>query len=462
MIIENLNLQDFKYLATFLQKFKMKKLFFLLALVPSIVFSQHIVQGTFSPAANFTYAFLYKSNPTKLNYLNRGEIQEDGLFTIELDSTMTAGMYKIVYGIPEQANNFDFIYDGKEDIILTFSLEKGLEFKESSENKLWASYTKSMELVNMTISNFYQQESTDKKAFSDIFKTLKDTQEAFEDASKGTMASTFIKANRPYIPTEYEDLTTYSNHLKTTFLQNVDFGNPLLQSSDFLTDRVMAYVFGMSAGTNNSDYKQHIDTVIKSIGDTNPVVTTSLMEHVWRKFVELENIEVANYISDTYLFKLARNSANKDLYTDLMTYKNSAVGTVAMDFPITYKDHGTTVNTSLHKLEGADHYLLIFWSSTCGHCLNELPKLKDFLDAHPKDIKVIAFGMEETTDPWETTIPQFPNFIHVLGLEHWNNPVAVAYGVSATPSYFILDKDKKIIAKPSDLEKLETELDGLK
>src|SRR5690606_15354509 len=131
---------------------------------------------------------------------------------------------------------------------------------ESVENKMWASYTNSMELVNMTISNYYQQESTDKGAFKEIFKTLKDTQEAFEDASKGSMANTFIKANRPYIPTEYEDISTYSNHLKSTFLANIDFGNPLLQSSDFLTDRVMAYVFGMSATNTNEDYKQHIDS----------------------------------------------------------------------------------------------------------------------------------------------------------------------------------------------------------
>ncbi|MEZ4793151.1 MAG: TlpA disulfide reductase family protein [Gelidibacter sp.] len=439
----------------------MKKLLSLFAFLPSLLFSQHFVQGTFSPAKDFTYAFLYKASPTSLNYLNRGKIDENGTFKIELDSTVSSGMYKIVYGVPEDANNFDFIYDGKEDIVLTFSLDEGLDFKESVENKLWASYTKSMELVNMTISNFYAQESTDKKAFKDIFKTLKDTQSAFEDASKGTMASTFIKANRPYIPTEYEDVTTYSNHLKTTFLKNVDFGNTLLQSSDFLTDRVLAYVFGMSATGSSEDYKRHVDDVAVAIGNDNPVIATSLLEHLWQKMVALENVEVANYVSDTYLFKLARATDNKELYKELMAYKNSAVGTTAMDFPITYETDGTMVSTSLHKLEGADHYLLIFWSSTCGHCLGELPKLKTFIDEHPKNIKVIAFGLEDEKENWGKTIEQFPGFIHVLGLEHWDNPVAKAYGINSTPSYFILDANKKIIAKPIDLETLETALEDL-
>jgi thiol-disulfide isomerase/thioredoxin len=178
--------------------------------------------------------------------------------------------------------------------------------------------------------------------------------------------------------------------------------------------------------------------------------------------VEIENIEVANYISDTYLFKLAKETNNKELYKALMTYKNSAIGTTAMDFPITYESDGKPVNTSLKLLSGADHYLLIFWSSTCGHCLDELPKVNMFVKENTKNLKVIAFGLEDDKENWGKTIPDFPNFIHVLGLEHWDNPVAIAYGVNATPSYYILDKDKKIIAKPIDLEALQSSLEILK
>ncbi len=440
----------------------MKNFLLLIIFLPTFVFSQHFIEGTFSPAENFTYAFLYKSTPTSLTYLDRGKIDDEGVFKIQLDSTVTSGMYKIVYGIPEELNNFDFIYDAKEDIVLKFSLNDGLVFKESEENKLWTSYTKSMELINMTISNYYQQQSSDKKAFQDIFKTLKDTQDAFEDAAKGTMASTFIKANRPYIPTDYEDVNTYSNHLKSTFLEHVDFKNQLLQSSDFLTDRVMAYVFGMSDTNNNEDYRQHIKTVVQLIGSNNSAIKISLLENIWRKMVSLENVEAANEISNLYLFELARETQNQDLYQELMTFKNSAVGTIAMDFPITYEVKGKTINTSLHQLNIAENYLLIFWSSTCSHCLDELPKVKTFIDALPKDLKVIAYGLEDSKENWQHTIQLYPNFIHVLGLDQWNNPVALAYGINSTPSYFILDKNKKVIAKPKTLEALESVLNNLK
>ncbi|MCB0382963.1 MAG: hypothetical protein KDD05_06600 [Psychroserpens sp.] len=284
----------------------MKHLLFALFFIPLTLFSQHSVNGTFSPATDYNYAFLYHATPTSTDYVENAKIDKDGNFMIPLDSTASAGMYKIVYGLPPEEHNFDLIYNGKENISFTFSTEKGLEFTSSNENKLWSSYTNSMEMINRTISNFYTQKSTDENAFHDIFKTLKDTQIAFEEASKGTLASTFIKANTPYVPESYEDVSTYSSNLKRTFLTHVDFSNYLLQSSDFLIDRVLAYIFGMSADTSNETYKKDIDYVVNSIGEAQTDIKLMLLEMVWSRFTEIDNPEVANYISDTYLLSLSK------------------------------------------------------------------------------------------------------------------------------------------------------------
>jgi len=55
-------------------------------------------------------------------------------------------------------------------------------------------------------------------------------------------------------------------------------------------------------------------------------------------------------------------------------------------------------------------------------------------------------------------IAEYPDFIHVLGLGKWDNPTSNAYGIESTPSFFLLDKDKKIIAKPYDAVALKTAL----
>lgn len=437
----------------------MRYLFFFFLFLPLSMFSQHSISGTFLPASEYTYAFLYHATPNGSDYIDRGQIDTEGHFIITLDSSATAGIYKIVYAVPPEENNFDLIYNGKENVSLTFSIDRGLEFTDSNENKLWSSYTNSMDMVNRTISNYYTQESTNKKAFDDIFKALKETQVAFEEASKGTMALTFIKANTPYIPESYEDISTYSSNLKRTFLSHVDFSNNLLQSSDFLVDRVLAYIFGMTPNTSNKTYKADVDHIMTSIGEGNLQVKTMLLEMIWSRFKDLDNPEVANYISDTYLMELSKTGNYLALTEGLEIYQNNQVGKTAKNFDITLTENGETTTTSLHDLNLAEQYLVIFWSSTCGHCLDELPKVKTLLESKP-NTKVIAFGMEdEDSTNWKKAITEYPNFIHVFGLGKWDNSISTAYGVEATPTYILLDKNKTIIAKPYDYEALEKVLE---
>jgi len=436
----------------------MKKILLLFALIPAVLCAQNSINGMFSPAEEYTYAFLYQATPTGSNYIDRAELGEDGSFSIPLDSTATPGIYKIVYALPPEDNNFDFIYNGKESTSFTFGLDNGLEFTDSNENKLWASYIKSMEMVNRTLSNFYTQESTDEKAFAEIIKTLNDTQTAYEDSSKRTLASVFIKANTPYIPEGFEDLTTYSKNLKRTYLDHVDFSNPLLQSSDFLVDRVLAYVFGMSTNTSNDTYKKDVDSLMTTIGDGKTEIKTILYEMIWRRFKGMDNAELANYVTDNHLLELSKQTNYDTLTEQLITYKTNTVGNKAENFDLAITKDGKTISTTLHDLDSADQYLIIFWSSTCGHCLDELPKVKDMLKDR-KDLKVIAFGLEDDADGWQEKIGEFPDFIHVLGLGKWDNPTADAYGIESTPSYFLLDKYKNIIAKPYDVEALQKVLE---
>lgn len=429
----------------------MKKLLYTIAFLPVLLIAQNKVSGVFSPATEFTYAFLYQTTPIGVNYIDRSKVETNGNFSIVLDSsTVTPGIYKIVYGLPPEDHNFDFIYDGKEDVALSFGFEKGLEFTESNENKLWTSYTKSMEMVNNAISNFYSKESTDENAFKDIFKTLKETQDAYENASKGTLVLTFIQANRPYIPTDFEDVSTYSKNLKHTFLQQVDFENPLLQSSDFLTDRIMAYVFGMSAHLNNESCKSDIDHLVELMSNTDVAVKSTLLQKIWQRFADSDNEAMANYVTDAYLMNFAKEAGYTQLVEILTTYKNNSIGNKAANFEI--PNFGSGKTTSLYDLKDANRYLIVFWSSSCSHCLEELPNVKAIV---PENTKVVTIGIEDDAENWKKEIKNYPNFIHVLGLEKWNNFIVKAYNINATPSYILLDKDKIIIAKPYDLEALK-------
>jgi len=431
----------------------LKRVIFLVFLLPSLIFS-HTIKGTFTNAKDYKYALLYKILPLSTTYIGNAEIKTDGSFIIEVDSAATAGMYKIVYAIPKEEYNFDIIYNAKEDIEFTFDAETGITYKESIENKLLTGYTSSMSMITQSISNFFRQNSKDKKALMAIFKTQKETQSSFEEAAKGTIALEFIKANKPYIPDTFEDAETYIKNLETHFFDYVDFNSVTLQSSDFLVQRMYNYVLGI--GKDNPDiinnYKKNIDDFCVAMKDAPLTIKSSLLQQLWQSMADSDFEGVANYISDKYLISIAQDLNDQVLVNSLVQFKNTSKESKAPDF---YLD--ASKEKKLSDLSGSEYYILVFWSSTCSHCLNEIPQLEDFIKTMKEnEVKVVAVGLEDDDKNWLYTIKEFPDFIHVLGLGKWDNEIGDEYDINATPTYFVLDKNKRIVAKPNDIETLKS------
>ena len=146
---------------------------------------------------------------------------------------------------------------------------------------------------------------------------------------------------------------------------------------------------------------------------------------------------------------LATAKNNTTLVEELQVYKQTSIGEKAVNFNI-------NETTTLNNLNDATHYIVVFWSSTCSHCLTELPILQKFIALQPNNkFKVIAIGLEDTTEFWDEKIKTFPEFTHVYGEGKWENKIGNDYNVNATPSFYVLDKNKLITAKPDNAESLK-------
>ncbi len=430
-----------------------KKIILFLLLIPVTSVAQHTISGTFTPAEKFKFAILYKVTPTTSMYIANAEIKENGAYEFKLDSTITKGIYRMVYALPQEENNFDLIYNAEEDIEVNFNFEEGETYTASKENELLQNYYKGIALASEKIKQFYASNSTNEKKYLKLFKELKEIQDEFEKAAKGTIAAHFITASKSYIPTQYEDQETYIKNVKAYYLTPIDFSDTILQSSNFLIESVVNYVLQFNPEKTDAVYMENIDHVMKAVG-YNGTVKEVLLKVLWNQFSEIPNEVVTNYISEKYLLPIARANSDNELIYKLTTYTNTSIGKKAPNFTLEIpNEEGKVDLISLHKYNNSNQYIIVFWSSTCSHCLKELPKLRDFLKPYQtQDIQVIAVGLEDTPYRWKDTTYDFPNFIHVYGEGKWDNPIGDAYGVTATPTYFILDADKNIIAKPNDFE----------
>ena len=72
------------------------------------------------------------------------------------------------------------------------------------------------------------------------------------------------------------------------------------------------------------------------------------------------------------------------------------------------------------------------------------------------NVEVIAFAMEKDELGFNHHTQKFDKWINVLGLNKWQNEIARNYNITSTPTYFILDKDKRIINKPNAIENVKS------
>ena len=278
---------------------------------------------------------------------------------------------------------------------------------------------------------------------------LESVQQDYEGESEGLLAHHFITANRPYIPTEYETSETYWQHKKDRYFEHLDLNDPILQGSAFLTDKLANYVFTAistekrSKAESEKVLQKNTDKVASELRGTEAAYRFHIYHSLYTKAAANEFYATADHILNSYLKPLAEETGNKKTVDEIEVQNRLQIGAIPPE--ITWKEGNTT--KKLSEMQGADCYVLIFWSSTCSHCLHEIPPLHEALKNFP-EVKVLAVGLEDGKENWEKESAKLPDFEHVLALGHWDSKYAKLYDIHRTPTFFILDADKRIIAKP--------------
>jgi peroxiredoxin len=121
---------------------------------------------------------------------------------------------------------------------------------------------------------------------------------------------------------------------------------------------------------------------------------------------------------------------------------------------------------SLYSIQ-SPHTIVCFWDPTCGHCQTEVPKLDSLYQKKwkAKGVKIFGVKTDGPNDKWT-------EFIQKYNLNDWTHVYQTPamkeaeqksgqpgfrqkYDVYQTPILYLLDKDKKIIAKKLNYEQLD-------
>lgn len=105
----------------------------------------------------------------------------------------------------------------------------------------------------------------------------------------------------------------------------------------------------------------------------------------------------------------------------------------------------------------APYTVLAFWEPSCGHCKKEIPHLKTAVyDKFAQyGVKVFAVYVQVDEAPWKEFIEehQLEDFINVYD-PYGRSRYRQFYHIKSTPTLFILDKDKTIVAKKLGVDQI--------
>lgn len=191
-----------------------------------------------------------------------------------------------------------------------------------------------------------------------------------------------------------------------------------------------------------------IDKLLIAVNLESPRGQTVLSE-----LIEIFDMYSMESLKNKYLAKAQGLTCtiNDRLSGTIEQNKKTAVGAVFENYK--FENPINTRMKSIYDIK-TDKKIIVFWSSTCSHCETELPKfIPHYKDIKSKNVEIIGFSLDSNKDSYETKAKMYP-WISASELKGWYSPVAEKYNVRATPSYFILDKDNKILAKPNRLSEV--------
>ncbi len=414
--------------------------------------AQYTITGNFSPVEDFKWAIVYELTPGGTRYVADTQINQ-GQLNLKMPQTVAPGLYRLVYAVPQDEYFIDFIYNCKEDIAFNFNLESGITFTNSFENQLYADYFTEIGEARKQLMDYYNKGKNADAEYLKITNAINSVQNKYESASKNTIANNFIAANKNYLLKNSTSQNEFLKSKKTHYFDYFDFQNKTLQASSFFKEKILNYMLWAlpPEATTRVDLvkgiKENVQYLAKKLTTVPRSLQVNVFHEAWKKAYKDGAYEISDYIFTSVLKDLAIKSDNTSLVNELETKTRLRVGAVSPE--ITWENNGK--KQTLSGQEGYDTYVLIFWSSTCSHCLKEIPGLHESLKSR-ENLKVIAVGLEDTTENWEKVTASLPTFSHAIALGKWESEAAHIFNIQKTPSYYILDKDKHILSRPDNSE----------
>lgn len=249
-----------------------------------------------------------------------------------------------------------------------------------------------------------------------------------------------------------------------TFVKGQDDGSPL-DTIDFtdntLVDSELLRVAISDFLTNAQDFsqpeqRQMYDLILAADNVLSRCVSSFEMYRFVYHFMITGFTEMGATLVVDYMMRMpyieyldATKEQRAELYDLAEQFNRVKIGSVAPDInALTIKGDAF----SLHDAE-SQFFVILFWSYSCPHCREMLKELASL--SKNDDVMIITVNVSGKKKKVKRLLRSLKvNGINICDGLGWESPVVGDFAVNMTPSLFVLDKDKKIVARPFGINEI--------
>jgi thiol-disulfide isomerase/thioredoxin len=458
----------------------------LLLTVSAFAQSGYEIKVTFKP---FKKQYIYLGHYFGKTYpiIDSALLNDKSEAVFKGNKKLQGGIYLV--GYPNKAGFFEILIDKQQQFSViadTATIKKGIQFVNSPDNVLFNNYQQHMTAKGKEITAAQQQlkaattkadstrlinqlEKSDKAIAGYRSELIKKNPDNILSALLITMQEPELTGRLKEPKTKTDSLDSY-NFYKNHYWDGVNFWDGRLAYTTFFDDKIDKY-FAQLVLPNPDSIIKEINWMLGPAGINDEMTRFLLIKFVNRYLNQKYMWEDAIFVHlfEKYFaqkeYSWLTPQGRKTITDRAYSLMANIMGTPAADIEL--PDSSGQIKPLYN--DTAAYTIVAFWDPSCGHCKEVLPKLDSFYRAKWKAAGLKIYAVSKETDGSKK---DWTNFINEQHLTDWTHVYyskaddkaridasipgySQLYDVLTFPTLYLLDKDKRIIAKKLTYQQID-------
>ena len=248
--------------------------------------------------------------------------------------------------------------------------------------------------------------------------------------------------------------------------RSLDYTDPRLYKSGLFRDAIESHYWllensGRPLDSVFIEMKISIDAMMDFLIKDEKILN-EVTDYLFDLLERHSLFEASEYLALKVLNEVAC-TINNDLAKQLETYRTMKKGNTAPDFEFigdvsapAYE--AANIPKKLSNIQ-SNYSLVVFGASWCPKCTEELPEIaKNYPKWKANGVEVVFVSLDEDQNQHQSFTRTFP-YISVCDYKKWESPIVKAYYVFATPTMYLIDKNRQILLRPNSVKQMDAWVD---